>query len=214
RHAVSAGPGRPRAPGPRLGPAHRRGRTRAVVPLPRILDSYCSRAAATVQDPTGGLGYPQPTRRSLPMPSCQARLPACGAGRGRWTICRTDRERALVLETIGYVRLGAEAVSEIDFVKLCRAYGLPQPDLQRTRTDASGRVRYLDAFWEEFRLHAEVDGGYHLDAESYWADMERQNGLWIDGELILRFAAWAVRHEPERVASQLRRALLQRGWRP
>lgn len=124
------------------------------------------------------------------------------------------RRRALVLETIGYVRLGAEAVSEIDFVKLCRAYGLPQPDLQRTRTDATGRVRYLDAFWEEYRIHAEVDGGYHLTAESYWADMERQNGLWIDGELVLRFAAWGVRHQPERVANQLRRALLLRGWRP
>lgn len=29
--------------------------------------------------------------------------------------------------------------------------------------DASGRIRFLDAYWREWQLHAEVDGAHHMD---------------------------------------------------
>jgi hypothetical protein len=44
--------------------------------------------------------------------------------------------------------------------------------------------------------------------------MRRQNDLWIKGDRILRFPAWAVRHRPAETAGQLRRALEAAGWRP
>jgi hypothetical protein len=127
---------------------------------------------------------------------------------------RRARRRAVVLETMGYVSSGAEALSEINFDKLCRTFRLPLPDRQVPRVDRSGRLRYLDAYWRSFRVHAEVDGGYHLDPEAYWADMFRQNGLWIGGEKVLRFPAWAIVRRPAQVADQLRDAFMESGWRP
>lgn len=101
----------------------------------------------------------------------------------------------------------AGALSEIDFVKLCRRYRLPTPDLQERRRDLAGRNRYVDAYWREQRVHVEVDGGHHTDAGQWEADMRRQNEIWIRGDRVLRFSAWQVRHRADEVVTQLRAAL-------
>ncbi|WP_246278184.1 DUF559 domain-containing protein [Phytohabitans rumicis] len=124
------------------------------------------------------------------------------------------RRRALVVETAQYAHGGATALSEIDFVKLCRRHRLPPPDLQEPRKDASGRTRYLDAYWRAWKLHVEVDGAHHMQVRYWEADMSRQNEVWIAGDRILRFSAWQVRHRPKEVADQLRRALMTAGWVP
>jgi len=120
--------------------------------------------------------------------------------------------RALVVTAATDAAGGAGSLAEIDFARLCAARGLPRPSLQRKRTDASGRVRYLDAYWEEFRLHVEVDGAHHTDARQWEADMRRQNDIWISGDRILRFSAAMVRSRPDEVAAQLTRALSAAGW--
>jgi hypothetical protein len=124
------------------------------------------------------------------------------------------RRRSVVLEAVGLLATGAAAVSEIHFAKLCRRFGLPEPDRQTMRRDRSGQLRYVDASWHDYGLHAEIDGGYHLNPEAYWADMMRQNDLWIGRERILRFPAWAIHRQPAAVARQLRAALIECGWRP
>ncbi|GAB3139931.1 hypothetical protein GCM10027290_09950 [Micromonospora sonneratiae] len=124
------------------------------------------------------------------------------------------RRRTLIMQTIADVAGGAEALSEIDFVRLCRLHRLPPPDLQEPRTDAGGRKRYLDAYWRRWRLHVEVDGAHHLEARHWAADLRRQNELWIAGDRILRFAAFDVRRRPEYVVTQLRAALEAAGWQP
>jgi hypothetical protein len=124
------------------------------------------------------------------------------------------RRRALILETIADVAGGAEALSEIDFLRLCRRNGLPPPDLQQRRVDASGRVRFVDALWRRWGVHAEVDGAHHMDARHWAADMLRQNDIWISGDRILRYPAWYIRSKPDEVAHQLRRALTAAGWTP
>jgi hypothetical protein len=124
------------------------------------------------------------------------------------------RRRALIVETLNDVEGGAHALSEIDFVRLCRRFGLPIPDLQEKRRDATGRTRYLDAYWRSWRLHVEVDGAHHMDVRHWAADMRRQNDIWIAGDRILRFPAWMMRARPEEVAAQLRAALIAAGWRP
>ena len=90
---------------------------------------------------------------------------------------------------------------------------LPAPDLQERRADASGRIRYLDAYWRAFRVQAEVDGSHHMEVRHWEADMERQNDVWIGGDIILRFSAAGVRNRPDRVAAKLRRALVAAGGR-
>jgi very-short-patch-repair endonuclease len=122
------------------------------------------------------------------------------------------RRRALIRETAHLAVAGAEALSEIELVRLCRRYGLPRPDQQVRRHDSSGRLRYLDAYWSRWRLHVEVDGGWHLEVRTWWDDMRRQNALWIKGDRVLRFPAWAIRHRTGEVAHQIRTALEAAGW--
>jgi very-short-patch-repair endonuclease len=124
------------------------------------------------------------------------------------------RRRVLIVETARYAQGGATALSEIDFVRLCRRHRLPAPDLQERRRDAAGRTRFLDAYWREWRLHAEVDGAHHMAVRHWEADMTRQNDVWIAGDRILRFSAGQVRHHPAEVAAQVHRALEAAGWVP
>jgi len=122
------------------------------------------------------------------------------------------KRRQLVIETARDAAGGAEALSEIDFLRLCRRFGLPRPDLQERRPDATGRIRFLDAYWRAWRLHAEVDGAHHMEVRAWEADMRRQNEVWIAGDRILRFPATQVRRRPAEVAAQLHAALTAAGW--
>lgn len=119
---------------------------------------------------------------------------------------RIKRHR-LIARTLDDIAGGATSLNEVDFVTLCRRFGLPAPNLQERRKDANGRNRYLDAYWPEFGLHVEVDGAHHADVENWSADMLRQNEIWIRGDRILRFPAWLIRTRPDLVATQLEAAM-------
>lgn len=122
------------------------------------------------------------------------------------------RRRALILRTAADAAGGAHSLAEIDFLGLCRRTGLPEPSRQTVRYDAAGRRRYLDAYFDQWHVHVEIDGGQHLDARAAWADMQRQNEVWIRGDRVLRFPAWALRSRPAEVAAQLTSALRAAGW--
>jgi Protein of unknown function (DUF559) len=117
------------------------------------------------------------------------------------------RRHALIAVTLADIAGGSQALSELDFVRLTRRYGLPAPDRQAIRRDRDGRRRWLDAFWEEAYLAVEVDGLWHMEAPAWWADMRRGNELIISGLRVLRFPAFVVRDEPDVVATQIRDAL-------
>ncbi len=119
----------------------------------------------------------------------------------------TLRRHALVVATLADIAGGAQALSELDFARLTRRFGLPAPDRQVMRCDGDGRRRWLDAYWEEARLVVEVDGLWHMEVTAWWADMRRDNDLTISGLRVLRFPAFAVRDQPGVVAAQIRSAL-------
>lgn len=123
------------------------------------------------------------------------------------------RRRRLIRLTAADAAGGAHSLAELDFLGLLRHAGLPEPTRQKIRYDATGRRRYLDAYWEQWGVHVEIDGAQHFEVRAAWADMRRQNELWIAGDRVLRFPAWAVRNEPEKVAEQVRAALCAAGWR-
>jgi hypothetical protein len=75
-------------------------------------------------------------------------------------------KRALIHTTLADITGGAQALSELDFCRLTRRFGLPEPTRQARRRDRSGRVRWLDACWEWARLVIEVDGLWHMDADA------------------------------------------------
>ncbi|RAK35733.1 uncharacterized protein DUF559 [Actinoplanes lutulentus] len=119
---------------------------------------------------------------------------------------------AMIKRTVLDVAGGAQALSEIDFVDMCRRASIPAPELQKRRRDDSGRLRYLDAYWPRWRLHVEVDGSHHIEARQWAEDMVRQNQVWIEGDRILRFPAGLIRSRPDVVVGQLRAALEAAGW--
>lgn len=122
------------------------------------------------------------------------------------------RHRAQLLLAAHDIAQGAQALSEIDFVRLCRRHGIPTPEQQYVRPDRHGRRRYLDAVWRrgDGRLVvAEIDGALHLAARRWWDDQLRQNDVAIDTDgLVLRYPSVVVRTEEPTVVDQLRRALL------
>jgi hypothetical protein len=120
------------------------------------------------------------------------------------------RHKRALLYALADIGMGSHALAEIDFVRLCRRAGLPEPRRQAVRVEPSGRRRYLDAEWtlrDGSSLLVEVDGSLHLSAARWWADQVRQNELVLAGAAVLRFPSAVVREEPELVIAQLRRAL-------
>jgi very-short-patch-repair endonuclease len=111
----------------------------------------------------------------------------------------------LIRSTLVDIICGAQALSELDFCRLTRRYR--QPSRQVLRRDSAGRARWLDAYWEQARVLAEIDGLWHMDAAAWWADMRRDNDLTVRGYRVLRFPSFAVRDHSEVVAAQIADAL-------
>ncbi|MEO6500944.1 MAG: hypothetical protein ABIQ09_03440 [Jatrophihabitantaceae bacterium] len=120
------------------------------------------------------------------------------------------RHRAALLAAVRDIAGGSQALSELDFVRLCHRNRLPPPWRQQLRREPSGRRRYLDASWRrsDGRLVVvEVDGALHLNPRRWWDDQLRQNELSLADALVLRFPSVIVRTEEATVVRQLRRAL-------
>ena len=122
------------------------------------------------------------------------------------------KRRQLIVATAVDADGGSESVPELDFLQLCRKGKLPTPTRQSVVTDASGRRRYRDAYFEEWGVHVEIDGAQHMHVAAWWADMQRQNLMWVKGDRVLRFPSWAIRNRPDEVIIQIRAALVAAGW--
>lgn len=129
-----------------------------------------------------------------------------------WALAQAPRvrHRRFLVHAVQDIAQGAQALSEIDFIRLCRRYGLPLPTHQAVRTEPSGRRRYLDVEWRlpDGRVVAvEVDGALHLTPQRWVGDQLRQNEVVLGGTVVLRYPSIVVRGEPHVVAEQLARAL-------
>ncbi|HEX8628920.1 MAG TPA: hypothetical protein VF755_12200 [Catenuloplanes sp.] len=122
--------------------------------------------------------------------------------------------RSLILAAANDAREGSASLPELRYLRASRRAGLPEPSRQHRRVDGSGRTRYLDVYYRPWGVHVEIDGAQHLDVRAQWADMKRQNDVWISGDRVLRFPAWLVREHPDEVIAQVRAALTAAGWRP
>jgi very-short-patch-repair endonuclease len=194
-------------------PAVRVRRTRHLPDADRQLGRPCRTTMARSVVDAAQWARTDDDARSLLAAACQQRLVT--PAEVRQVLARLPKayRRGLTLSTLADIEGGAEALSEIDLRRLCRRHRLPVPDMQERRTDASGRIRYIDGYWREWRLQVEVDGAHHMDAGQWAADLRRQNDIWVAGERILRFAAFDLRQRPAEVAGQIRAALAAAGWR-
>jgi hypothetical protein len=124
------------------------------------------------------------------------------------------RRRSVIMSAARDAAGGSHSLAELDYLRLSRRFGLPEPSRQVVRRDGSGRRRYLDVYYEQWGVHVEIDGAQHNDPRHQWADMKRQNELWIKGDRVLRFPAHLARHRPAELFDQVRAALIAAGWRP
>lgn len=125
------------------------------------------------------------------------------------------RHRALLLRTLDDVEAGAHSVREVQFLRVLRRARLPLPEQQVVRVRPGGR-HYLDACWERYALHAEVDGLGHLLVATWSSDLDRSNELALSSraETRLRIAGFWLDERPDHVVDQVRRGLLKGGWQP
>jgi very-short-patch-repair endonuclease len=125
---------------------------------------------------------------------------------------QTVKRRPVILRAALDAEGASHSMAEAEYLRLNRAQRLPEPSRQHRRLVDGGRPRYLDIYYERFRVHVEIDGAQHRDVQTAWDDMRRQNEVWIAGDRVLRFPGWLIRTRPEEVFSQVRAALKAAGW--
>jgi hypothetical protein len=125
------------------------------------------------------------------------------------------RNRALLLRTLDDVEGGSHSVRELQFLRTVRRAGLPAPVRQAVRRRPGGRY-YLDAAWDAYSLHVEVDGLGHLLVGAWAADVDRANELALcaPSATHLRIPGFWLDERREHVVDQVRRGLLAGGWSP
>src|SRR3954452_5042947 len=109
--------------------------------------------------------------------------------------------------TLGLLADGSHSLAEQRVVRLCVDHGLPIPDRQTRRVDASGRQRYTDAEWllpSGRVVVLEVDGGFHMEVEHWEGDITRERDLVATGVIVLRCTDRELIDEPARVIASLR----------
>jgi very-short-patch-repair endonuclease len=122
---------------------------------------------------------------------------------------RVHHKRA-VLAAIADVAGGSRSELERRLLRLARAGGLP-PLVRNHPVRVGERRAWIDACWPALGIAVEVDGrAYHLLAEDWERDLDRQNDLLLGDWLVLRITARALRHHPDRVVGWLRSALATR----
>ena len=114
--------------------------------------------------------------------------------------------RAFVDGLVRDVAAGVQALGELDFTRLCRARGIPEPSRQVVRHGPRGRI-YLDVSWEEHGVTAEIDGAQHRQGLAVTSDNLRRNALQIGGELTLAIDLVGLRLEMAAFMGQVAEAL-------
>lgn len=125
---------------------------------------------------------------------------------------RDDVGRAALIATVlDDVELGAHALGELDFLKLCRDFDIPEPDELQVAVRVESGMRYLDFRYRRPKVRGEIDGAQHRWVDVWEADLLRGNDLALaqrgSDEIQLRWSGSQVRHDRAIVARQLRQAL-------
>jgi hypothetical protein len=100
--------------------------------------------------------------------------------------------------------------------RLLLAHGLPRPTLEHVVRDASGvEIGRLDLAFTPHLVGLELDSRrYHLNANAFEYDRQRQNRLELAGWMILRYTWRQYTHAAPRLVSEVAAALRQRAPLP
>lgn len=143
----------------------------------------------------------------------QQRLTTPGQLAGAQEQVRIRGRRTLVSQLVRDLAGGAQSLGELDFARLCRQHGLPEPSRQVVREGPRGRI-YLDVRWDAVALIVEVDGAQHRQGLAVSADNLRRNRLGIEGELVLTIDLVGLRLQPDAFMQQVVEAFEYLSQRP
>jgi hypothetical protein len=123
------------------------------------------------------------------------------------------RRRTWLVEALTDVADGVMSPIELRYVRdVERAHGLPQAKRQ-ARRELDGGVRYLDNFYEAFRLCVEIDGRLTHPPEQKWRDADRDSdNLFRDDVQTIRLGLLHVTSGRCAQAAKLATLFIRRGW--
>lgn len=128
-----------------------------------------------------------------------------------FTTVRRNPRRRFLRSVLADIVGGAESIGELEFARLCRGVGLPEPDRQVRRRGPHGTFR-LDTLWSPYGVVVEIEGVHHLSADQAMADASRQNELTLQHSRVLRIPVLGLRLSPGTYLDQVRRLLRAAGW--
>jgi hypothetical protein len=123
------------------------------------------------------------------------------------------RRRPWLAEALTDVADGVMSPIELRYVRdVERAHGLPQARRQARRELDSG-VRFLDNFYEAFKLCVEIDGRLTHPPEQKWRDADRDSdNLFRDDVQTIRLGLRHVTSSRCAQAARLATLFIRRGW--
>ena len=123
------------------------------------------------------------------------------------------RRRTWLVEALTDVADGIMSPIELRYVRdVERAHGLPLAKRQ-ARRDLDAGVRYLDNFYEAFRLCVEIDGRLTHPPEQKWRDADRDSdNLFRDDVQTIRLGLRHVTSGRCSQAAKLAALFIRRGW--
>jgi hypothetical protein len=141
------------------------------------------------------------------------RLVSAGMIREAMAARKRMRWRGWLTDALDDVADGIMFPLELRYVRdVERAHGLPAARRQ-ARRELAGGVRYLDNFYDAYRLCVELDGRSSHPPEQKWQDADRDNDNLFAGDVqTLRFGVRDVTVRRCARAGQLAAALMRRGW--
>ena len=124
---------------------------------------------------------------------------------------RRHEFRSMLRGVLADVLGGVQSLNELDFARLCRAHGLPEPTRQVRRTSPQGRI-YLDVHWDGYGVSLEVNGAGHGILTQAMSDEIRAMDIQVEGDAAVQVSSVTIRVDPKPFVEALGRLLRSRGW--
>jgi hypothetical protein len=125
---------------------------------------------------------------------------------------RRGYRRALLVAAL--VDPGAQSPAESRLRVRLMLAGLPRPVTQCPVQVSPALILHPDLGWPRWRVAVEYDGEWHADVAQFHHDRRRLNRLVTAGWIVLHVTARRLRVDFPAVLTEIKTALLARGWRP
>lgn len=101
-----------------------------------------------------------------------------------------------------------DSTLELLVLALLVEHGLPEPVVHHRIIGRDGRfLAEVDLAYPRLRIAIELDGGVHRERKVFESDRPRQNGIVLDGWIVLRFTWDALAHDPASIVTAVRAAI-------